>query len=293
MLACGIPIFSASALDPSKVLMQYVHDRWGAEEGFVGGEVNAIAQSGDGYLWIGTERGLVRFDGESFRLLQQPIADQPAIGPVRQLVADGEGSVWARVDGRRLLRYRGGIFEDVVRTFDLPLMVFTAMSVDSGGGVLLTQLGNVTYRYRNGNVAKIRGMDDIPGNVIAIAETRDHTLWLGTSDHGLFRLEDVSLTQVGDPPERDVNVILPANNGGLWIGTSHGLDAWDGKTMLRRLCQPVAEKTADPLDFEGCRGKRLAGNQRRIGPYRRGRRGFAGNAVGRTGRADCYDIYRS
>jgi len=212
--------------------MQYVHDRWGAEEGFVGGEVNAIAQSGDGYLWIGTERGLVRFDGEAFRLLQQPIADQPAIGPVRQLVADGEGSVWVRVDGRRLLRYRNGIFEDAVRTFDMPLMVFTAMSVDSGGGVLLTQLGNVTFRYRNGTVAKIRGIDDIPGNIISIAETRDHALWLGTSDHGLFRLEDVSLSPVGDSNERDVNVILPSNNGGLWIGTSHGLDAWDGKALL-------------------------------------------------------------
>jgi signal transduction histidine kinase/ligand-binding sensor domain-containing protein len=212
--------------------MQYVHDRWGAEEGFVGGEVNAIAQSGDGYLWIGTERGLVRFDGESFRLLQRPIPEQPAIGPVRQLVADGEGSVWVRVDGRRLLRYRDGMFEDVVRAFNLPLMVFTAMATDNGGGMLLSQLGNATYRYRNGNVTKVSGMDEIPGNVISIAETRDHTLWFGTIDHGLFRLEDGSLSPVGDSAERDVNVILPANNGGLWIGTSHGLDAWDGKVML-------------------------------------------------------------
>lgn len=234
VVVCGFPASSVSALDPSKMVLQYVHDRWGAEKGFVGGEVNAIAQSGDGYLWIGTERGLVRFDGDSFQILLQPIPDQPPIGPVRQLVADSEGSVWVRVDARRLLRYRNGIFEDAVRVFNLPLMVFTALSVDSGGGVLLTQLGNVTFRYRNGSMERVHGTENIPGTVVSIAETRDHTLWMGTSDDGLFRVEGEKISPVfDDRGETDIDVILPANNGGLWIGTSHGLDAWDSKALLR------------------------------------------------------------
>jgi len=47
---------AAFALDPTRAVSQYVHDRWGTDRGFVGGTVYAICQSNDGYLWIGTER---------------------------------------------------------------------------------------------------------------------------------------------------------------------------------------------------------------------------------------------
>ena len=51
-------------------MSQYVHERWGTEQGFPRGPVYAIAQSSDGYLWIGTRAGLVRFDGLNFRLVR-------------------------------------------------------------------------------------------------------------------------------------------------------------------------------------------------------------------------------
>ena len=54
-------------MDPDRAMSQYVRDRWGAERGFPGGTVLAISQTGDGYLWIGTDRALVRFDGSTFR----------------------------------------------------------------------------------------------------------------------------------------------------------------------------------------------------------------------------------
>ena len=56
-------------MDPDRAMSQYVHDRWGTEQGFPRGPVYAITQTPDGYLWIGTEAGLVRFDGWNFRLI--------------------------------------------------------------------------------------------------------------------------------------------------------------------------------------------------------------------------------
>src|ERR1700761_9052798 len=66
---------SAFALDPNRTISQYVLDKWGPDRGFVGGAIYAISQSSDGYLWIGTERGLVRFDGDNFKMIQQPLPD--------------------------------------------------------------------------------------------------------------------------------------------------------------------------------------------------------------------------
>src|SRR5712672_2019492 len=127
----------ASALDPGRAVSQYVHDKWGANRGFVGGTVYAVCQSEDGYLWIGTERGLVRFDGFTFTLIQRPLPDSPPIGAVRGLVSDAEGYLWIRLDGPHLLCYRQGKFEDAVVRYALREAAFTAMSVDGEGHLLL------------------------------------------------------------------------------------------------------------------------------------------------------------
>ena len=56
----------AHALDPTRRISQYGHTAWRIQDGFLGASPNAIAQTADGYLWIGTEAGLVRFDGVRF-----------------------------------------------------------------------------------------------------------------------------------------------------------------------------------------------------------------------------------
>jgi hypothetical protein len=52
-----------AALDPSLDVNQYAHTAWKVREGFSRGGISSIAQSPDGYLWLGTEFGLLRFEG--------------------------------------------------------------------------------------------------------------------------------------------------------------------------------------------------------------------------------------
>src|SRR5262249_7190263 len=56
----------AHALDPAKAITQYIHDAWQTEHGLPKNSVQAITQTSDGYLWLGTQEGLVRFDGIQF-----------------------------------------------------------------------------------------------------------------------------------------------------------------------------------------------------------------------------------
>src|SRR6202158_6323494 len=60
LLACST---CAAALDPSLDISQYAHSAWKIREGFSKGRITSIAQTPDGYLWLGTEFGLLRFDG--------------------------------------------------------------------------------------------------------------------------------------------------------------------------------------------------------------------------------------
>jgi signal transduction histidine kinase/ligand-binding sensor domain-containing protein len=224
----------ACALDSAREVSQYVHDKWGANRGFVGGAVYAICQSDDGYLWIGTERGLVRFDGFTFTLMQRPLPDSPPIGAVRGLVSDAEGDLWIRIDGPHLLRYREGRFEDAVVRYGLGEAAFTAMSLDGEGHLLLWGIKNRTLRYRDGKFQSIGTSDDMDGIAISVAETRDRRVWMGTRDLGLFRIDQGSLFNVSKQlADTSVNTLLPANNGGLWIGTDAGIEFWDGNRLAK------------------------------------------------------------
>ena len=74
--AVGVPFLIAAlpvlALNPDKSLLQYNCRAWTRQNGLPANGVKAIAQTRDGYLWLGTAQGLVRFDGVEFKLAEMP-----------------------------------------------------------------------------------------------------------------------------------------------------------------------------------------------------------------------------
>ncbi len=194
----------------------------------MGGTIYAICQSGDGYLWLGTDRGLVRFDGEKFALIQRPLADQPAIGPVRGLVEDSDGNLWIRPEGPQMLLYRDGQFRNAFASGGLPVSTITAMAADGHGGVLFSlfsELSSGSMRYWHGKFETVADPTEAAGTVTSMAETLDGRIWLGTRDNGLLVITNrkpVSGT-TPDLGNDKINALAAANNGGLWAGTDHGL----------------------------------------------------------------------
>ncbi len=68
---CVLPARTLLALDPHKSLTQYSRTVWTQQDGLPQDTIRAIAQTADGYLWLGTDEGLARFDGYEFVSLQQ------------------------------------------------------------------------------------------------------------------------------------------------------------------------------------------------------------------------------
>src|SRR5262249_8519333 len=104
----------AFAVAPNRTLSQYVHDSWGVDRGFPNETVTSIAQTPDGYLWIGTDKSLIRFDGLNFQKFQQAVPTSFTISAVQTLVSDAQGNLWILLPTTKLLRYHDGNF-DVVR----------------------------------------------------------------------------------------------------------------------------------------------------------------------------------
>jgi signal transduction histidine kinase len=225
---------SAQAKGPRKAVSQYVRDHWGSDRGFPAGPVYAIAQSSDGYLWVGTEQGLVRFDGLNFRLFQHVKSVPWLIGPVLGLTADGDGNLWIRLQGSRLLRYRNGTFEEMSANFARPEAAITAMSRGRDGEALFSTLVNGTLRYESGRFSSLASAPARPDFLVfSMAEAQDGEIWLGTRDAGLFRLKGGQISP-GPPLLRDrkINCILASQGQELWVGTDDGLVRWNGAEFL-------------------------------------------------------------
>ena len=84
----------ALALDPSLDISQYAHTAWTFRNGFLNGAVYAIAQTPDGYLWLGTQSGVVRFDGVRAVPLALPPGQQLPSTAVGALLAARDGTLW-------------------------------------------------------------------------------------------------------------------------------------------------------------------------------------------------------
>src|SRR5262245_16077255 len=81
-------------LDPSRKISQYGHNMWRIQDGYLPGPPEAIAQTADGYLWIGTDAGLVRFDGVRFVAWASPTGEKLTSNQILYLTGASDGSLW-------------------------------------------------------------------------------------------------------------------------------------------------------------------------------------------------------
>ena len=221
----------ASALDPHRAMSDYLRDRWTVGEDFPGGQVIAIAQTPDGILWIGGEKGLVRFDGVEFRSIRESSRGVP-ITHVLGLVTDGEGGLWIWMQGANVLRYYAGSFENATSGSRLPDLSVTAMSRTMDGGVLFSTIGQEEFQYSKGVVSRLASTSLPDALILSNAKTSDGRIWIGTRDNGLFYLEAGRVVPVLQGfAHGKVNCLLPGRRNELWIGTEEGLFFWDGSRI--------------------------------------------------------------
>jgi signal transduction histidine kinase/ligand-binding sensor domain-containing protein len=251
------------AVDPHRLITEYLRDSWGNETGFPSASVSAIAQSSDGYLWIGTEKDLVRFDGLNFRTFRKATPGTSDIGPVQELQTDSRGNLWILLQSTRILRYRDGKFEPGREETEFGV---TALGRRKNGGVLFSSVsfGTLTYdsgkfelletpsagQTNNGATARLQSNDELSSRlswdtsiashhlaepnsaVTSIAESADGKVWLGTGGQGLFYLTDgrVSVAEKALPSK--ITCLLPLEDGKMWIGTENGIQEWVGRKIV-------------------------------------------------------------
>lgn len=236
LLAMLLAFPSAHALDPNRLMTQYVRERWNANRGLPSGHVLAIVQTGDGYLWIGTDNGLVRFDGFSFQAFSFFSVGLLPNSPVLGLVTDDEGSLVVRLAGAVVLLKSTGQYENLSSEVGLTASHVTTIWKDANGGVFFSDLESGIVRLQGKKVEVLARPSRLPGAplVTSLAETPDGKIWFGTLGPGLFYVRQGQVTRVtAGLPERKINCLLSGVNNELWVGTDGGLFHWNGRALNR------------------------------------------------------------
>jgi ligand-binding sensor domain-containing protein/signal transduction histidine kinase len=218
------------AIDGKRAMSQYLRQRWDTAQGLNAGTVNAIAQTPDGYLWIGADRGLFRFDGQRF--VEMHVQDNDAGSPpqVLSLTVDTAGVMWVRMREHRMFRYEHGRLIGPDKVVDHQGTI-TAVTAAREGGILIDALVPGAARVSGNQLQTIAPAQ--AALVISIAQLADGTVWLGTRESGLFYIRNGHTINLEQPlPDTKINCLLPSAGGQLWIGTDNGLALWSRGGMI-------------------------------------------------------------
>jgi signal transduction histidine kinase/CheY-like chemotaxis protein/ligand-binding sensor domain-containing protein len=265
LLAALWLIDPALGLERGKNIDQYGHNVWTSQNGLPGEAVYQVLQSPDGYLWLRTSAGLVRFDGVRFMLIDPVVGGHPVAEPVRAICLGTDGDLLIRTTSRTIL-YKDEAFTDYRPAAPLPdgdirvLFESTQHEVFIGsddfiyvlkdGTVQMLQHGtgwvydiledregkiwvgsaSALYTYSRGVISKVDGnLGSL--RLFALKYDDQQTLWAGTSN-GLFRMrrqERLFQPASAHTIRGEVNAILEDRNGNRWVGTSaSGLVRADG-----------------------------------------------------------------
>jgi ligand-binding sensor domain-containing protein/signal transduction histidine kinase len=239
---------STAALDSRKVITQYGHDVWQVEDGLPQNTVNVIRQTRDGYLWLATEEGLVRFDGVRFTVFDSTNTPEMRAGFVTSIFEDTAGTLWIGTKGG-LLGYRGGRFTPYGLP-DKPSLLVTALAPAEVEGLWLG-VGDVgLLQLRDGALVRHASNDQLPlSDVSKLHTDRQGTLWIGTRSKGLLSIRDGKArryTVQEGLSDDHIWALADGADGAVWVGTDKGLShlARDGtitNTILNESIRALLE----------------------------------------------------
>ncbi|MCH9650068.1 MAG: diguanylate cyclase [Deltaproteobacteria bacterium] len=215
---------AALALDPAQDLSRFHLRVWTTADGLPQNGVTALAGSRNGYLWVGTQEGLARFDGLSFTVFDHPHISAFKDSFISALLEDRQGVLWI---GTRegLVRHEGGRFDRLSQQEGLPDDYVRTLLEDQQGNLWIGTYGGAVVRLQQGGVKAFGQEDGRPlGAVRALFEDRDETLWAGTA-HGLFRFREgrfEPLRSAGLPEALSVRALAEDGDGNLWVAAEGG-----------------------------------------------------------------------
>jgi len=240
-------------LDPAKSVYQYNCRNWTRQNGLPVNGISAITQTPDGFLWLGTQKGLVVFDGVQFNLVGLPSQHWSFNQTISSLASSSKGGLWFGINGGSLGYYDG---EDKFSSIESNRWVTPQMNVqqvrETSDGALWVGASTGAARFPGGTTNNLTINEQL-WNVMAVYEDAQHRVWLGTTEQGLYYWEDGKFKLFPDATlkKETIFAVVVDTVGRLWVGTQWGLRCYDSDFKPKEILPFTTEVRALLVDRNG------------------------------------------
>ena len=215
-------------------VLPYSVRAWQTDDGLPQNSVWAITQTRDGYLWVGTEEGLARFDGVRFAAPDENAPPELSHGYIRALCAARDGSLWIGCDVYGLVRLKEGKFTRFSEADGLLSNQIRCLLEGRDGALWIGSEGGLT-RYRDGRFSNFTEKNGLAANSVkGLCEDRQGNLRIATM-RGLSRLDKEGTISTFHimlgRPANSLKFACEDHQGRIWTGSSEGLNGVDGETI--------------------------------------------------------------
>ena len=207
----------------------FIVNKWGTKEGLPQSSVFSIVQSRDGYLWLGTFGGLVRFDGVRFSVFGEGSLRGINSSSIVQLLADSRTNLWVGTEADGIMRIGS---DGQIQNFDLGRGSREGRLIssceDSGGAVWLLTAKGLLAHYEQGR------MEVFPAGGRCVTSEKSGLLLLGT-DGGIFARPqgNTGMFLQITPATRRFDFLLASQSGGYWRLADGRIEHWSGSQLER------------------------------------------------------------
>jgi len=214
----------------------FIVDSWNNKEGLPQSSVIAIVQTRDGYLWLGTLNGLVRFDGSRFAIFDEHNTPGLGSGRIVRLFEDSHTNFWVGTDTAGVVLIENGL----IKNFSVGRSGYegrlTSICEDSNGAVWLYTADAQLGRYQNGKMDVLDFHIPAPAISRMITAEKSGPIWIAEyeagGNSGLFSFQPANF----NPPTmaidqsisaRQPDFILASQRGGLWRLVDGRVQKWN------------------------------------------------------------------
>ena len=221
--AGGFDLRAATVADTS----QFAFDVWQVGEGLEQNPVTSVVQSRDGYLWLGTYTGLLRFDGVRVTVFDSATTPGLLNSRVTSLYEDLDGVLWIGHETGELTRLSGGEFRPMGRAHGWVGGALEAISMDEKGDLWLLNDTGLLFRPRDGHMVEVPG-GGAGNRKASLSRKRGGKLWIAANGH-VATLDQGELVPFKFDDTNGTNFfarVNPAHDGGLWVMANGRLKKW-------------------------------------------------------------------
>ena len=235
----SIPFLAASpllSLDPNRGLTQFGLDLWQRRQGLPQTSATAIAPGHDGYLWVGTEEGLARFDGVRFTVFDRKNTPELERHNITTLFVGRDGALWIGTMGGGLVRYADGRFRRYGSKEGLTDEIISAIAEDREGTLWVGTFHSGLAKFRNDRFDFLTTAQGLSNDEVrAIFIDAGGAVWIGTRGGGLNRFsrgQFARWTAANGLSNDQVTAICGDGSDGVWVATRNGINHVSGGTIV-------------------------------------------------------------